>query len=745
MKWFSVGCAVLIFAISLPLDATAQNGSIPPVLQIKRSKTLIKLDGILDEADWLEADSTDRFSQQFPYDSSLARTNTVVKATYDDNFIYFGAIIYTKDPSTYVVPSLRRDFFGPGIDLFAIILDSFQDKTNGFTFGTNPAGVQREGLIANGGVGGNDGPPVDFTWDNKWYNEVSITKNAWVYEIAIPFKSLRFKAGSSQWNVNFYRQDSKENERSLWARVPRNFQAFALNFHGVLQFDEPLKKSGPNISLIPYLATSAARDFEEGTKEGPSGSFGGDAKIAVTSSLNLDITVNPDFSNTDVDQQQTNLNRFELFFPERRQFFLENQDLFSDYGGERSRPFFSRRIGLALDTSTGQYVQNDIRFGARLSGNLNKKWRIGLLNMQASEDADINLPSYNFGVASVQRRVGTNSNIRGMFVNRQDLGNSSDYNRTAGVDYNYNFDNNKYRGNIFFHQMFDPKFNGEDLKSDAYSSGASFNYNSTTWFGGLFLNSIGTNYSPVVGYVPREGFDRIGGFAGYQIFPKSPTINRMSFGTFGNSTWDAVFGRSDRENGGWFEVGFLNTAELNFNFSNNYTFLFDSYDPSESDGLELEQGTDYTYTQFRFSFRSDQRKKFNYRVGATSGNYYNGALSGVNGSLGYRWQPYGVFSIDFDVNSVRLPDPYNDADILVIGPKIDLTLSKSVFFTSVVQYNSQFDNMNIYSRFQWRFKPVSDLFIVYTDNYLYDYRNTENNFTAKNRSLVIKLTYWLNL
>ncbi len=746
MKSFFRGLFIFFIApITFEIEVLAQADNVAPVLSIKRSKMPIKIDGFLDEQAWIDADSAIQFHQQFPYDSSFANTQTVVWATYDDHFIYFAAKLYTKTPNKFVVPSLRRDFFGPGIDLFAIILDSFQDKTNAFTFGTNPAGVQREGLVSNGGNSNNDGPPVDFTWDNKWYNEVSITGDAWIYEIAIPFKSIRYKAGSTQWNINFYRQDSQSNERSLWARVPRIFQAFALNYHGILQFDEPLRKPGPNISVIPFMATRTSRDYEEDSREKLSLTYGADAKVAVTSALNLDITVNPDFSNTDVDEQQTNLNRFELFFPERRQFFLENKDLFSDFGGDRSRPFFSRRIGLALDTSTGQYVQNDIRFGARLSGNLNKKWRIGLLNMQSDNVSELNLPSYNFGVATAQRRVGTNSNLRAVLVNRQDLGDASDYDRVAGVDYNYNFKNNRYGGNMFFHQQFAPAFQGDDFNADAYSAGGSFNYNSQTWFGGTSFASIGSNYEPVVGYTPRNGFDRIGGYVGYQIFPPSNIINRMSFGTFGNVVWDATFGRSDRENGGWYEIGFLNSSELSFRFINNYTFLFDPYDPSETEGLELAQSTDYTYTQGNISYRSDQRRKLTFRVGASSGQYYNGYLSGVNGRVGYRWQPYGVFSIDFDVNQVRLPDPYNDADIFVIGPKIDLTLTKKVFWTAVAQYNSQFDNMNVYSRFQWRFRPVSDLFIVYTDNYLYDFQNTENNFNIKNRSLVIKLTYWLNL
>lgn len=726
-------------------EIIAQDNKNAPVLLIKRTEVPIKIDGMLDERAWLEADSTGSFHQQFPYDSSLAQVKTVVRATYDDHFIYFAAKLYTEDPEKFVVPSLRRDFFGGGIDLFAIILDSFQDKTNAFTFGTNPAGVQREGLVSSGGVGGNDGPPVDFTWDNKWYNEVGGTQNAWIYEIAIPFKSVRYKAGATQWNINFYRQDTQGNERSLWARVPRIFPAFALNYCGVLQFDAPLKKAGPNISLIPYLAAKTSRNYVEDTRESLQLTYGTDAKIAVTSALNLDITINPDFSNTDVDEQQTNLNRFELFFPERRQFFLENKDLFSDFGGERSRPFFSRRIGLALDTSTGQYIQNDIQFGARLSGNLNKNWRIGLLSMQADDVPELNIPNYNFAVATAQRRIGAYSNIRAIFVNREDLGNSSDYNRVAGLDYNYNLRNNKYRGNVFFHQQFAPEFQGKDFDADAYSAGASFNYNSETWFGGTSLTSIGSNYAPVVGYTPREGFDRVGGYFGYQIYPKRESINRISLGTFGNVTWDAVWGRSDRENGGWFEIGFLNSSELNININNNYTFLFDPYDPSETDGPELAQASDYTYTQYEINYRGDQRRKLNYRVGAKTGQYYNGNLSGVNGNVGYRWQPYGIFSIDFDVNQVRLPEGFNDADILVIGPKVDLTLTKNVFWTSVIQYNSQFDNMNVYSRFQWRFKPVSDLFIVYTDNYFYDFRNTEDNFSIKNRSLVVKLTYWLNL
>ncbi|NJN42447.1 MAG: carbohydrate binding family 9 domain-containing protein [Flammeovirgaceae bacterium] len=289
-RMFRISFLSLVFSF-LVIVVTAQDDK---KLFIKRANTAIKIDGILNESDWLEADSAINFFQQFPFDSSRTVAQTMVKTTYDDRFIYVGAVCYSKDPSKFVIPSLRRDFFGQGIDLFAVIFDTYQDVTNAFTFGTNPAGVQREGLVAGGGTSFERGG-VDFTWDNKWYNEVTITEDAWVVEMAIPFKSIRFKEGSKEWNINFYRQDSKENERGHWAGVPRNFMSFALNYHGKLVWDEPLKKPGANISVIPYVSDRVSRDFENSGETENQFNIGGDAKIAVTSALNLDITINPDF------------------------------------------------------------------------------------------------------------------------------------------------------------------------------------------------------------------------------------------------------------------------------------------------------------------------------------------------------------------------------------------------------------------------------------------------------------------
>lgn len=202
-----------------------------------------------------------------------------------------------------------------GIDLLTFVIDPFRDQTTAFLFGINPYGVQREGLISNGGATSDD---FDLSWDNKWYLAVQRYDDRWTAEIAIPFSTLRYKEGATVWNINSFRQDSYLNERSVWARIPRNFMPFSLAFSGQMQWDQPLGKPGFNASLIPYVAGNVGKDHLEGSGTTSGFSAGGDAKIAVTLSLNLDLTINPDFSQVEVDQQVTNIDRFEIFFPERR-------------------------------------------------------------------------------------------------------------------------------------------------------------------------------------------------------------------------------------------------------------------------------------------------------------------------------------------------------------------------------------------------------------------------------------------
>ena len=678
-----------------------------PSFTIKKASGLINIDGLLNETSWNEAETVGELIQQFPSDTSKSKLRTEFKATYDENFIYFSAVAYDNTKGGYTISSLRRDFRGPGLDGLTIILDTFQDVTNGFFFGLSPAGVQREGLIANGYLKRDD---IDLSWDNKWFSATKVNENNWVAEFAIPYKTIRFKEGSKKWNVKFYRQDSKENERAIWPFTPRFFEPGNLNYHGEMIWDEPLKKPGPNISLIPYVAGRASEDFQHNIPAKNSIAIGGDAKIAVTSSLNLDLTINPDFSQVEVDRQVANLDRFELFFPEKRQFFLENADLFASYGHPFARPFFSRRLGVTRDLTTGLNVQNRIYAGARLSGNINKYWRIGLLIMQTAPIKSLQVPSFNNIVGTVQRRIGTNSNIRAILINQQQFNDTLafkiggyNFNRVAGLDYNYSFLDNKWTGNAFLHKQFTQANPGRE-----YAYGYSVVYSTRNLTINWYQQGIGKNYTPALGYVPRNGYNRISPSGNYSFYPKSKTINNHGPMFDVSVISDDVYGLTDKEYTLGYNITFQSQANLTAAFKKTYVYLFRDFDPTnsppEDSALKLPDSTSYKYSISSVNYISDPRKKFTLDATALLGSYYNGTRLALFGTMNYRFQPYGVFSMDFSYNKLTLPKPYTNRNIYLVGPKLDLTLTRSVFFTSYFQYNSQYRNMNINARFQWCFR-----------------------------------------
>ena len=372
---------------------------------IRPATSAIKIDGIIDEAAWQSADEVSDFFMVLPMDTSRANIKTTVRMTYNDDNIYITATCFNGLKSEPVVESLRRDFAFGKNDNFIVFIEPFNDQTNGFAFGANAVGAQWDGTMFNGGS-------VDLSWDNKWTSEVKTYADRWVFEASIPFKSIRFKEGVTRWGINFSRNDLNSTEKSSWAPVPRQFPTASHAYNGWLVWDKAPLAPSVNISAIPYALGGLTKDYANKKPTDYKNSIGGDAKVALSSSMNLDVTVNPDFSQVEVDRQVTNLDRFELFFPERRQFFLENGDLFSNFGYSTIRPFFSRRIGLNVP----------IKFGARLSGKINENWRVGLMNMQTGKtDDDTALPSQNFTVIAAQRKVFARSNIGAMIVNKESM------------------------------------------------------------------------------------------------------------------------------------------------------------------------------------------------------------------------------------------------------------------------------------------------------------------------------------
>ena len=688
---------------------------------ISRSDSPITVDGILDEAVWSSVDLATHFQRVLPTDTGFAISQTEVRMTYSESTLYMAITCYDPSPGKRPVESLRRDFnFGKN-DNFLVFIDTYNDQTNGFSFGVSAAGAQWDGVQANGGT-------VNLDWDIKWKSAVKNYSDRWVAEFAIPFRSIRYNGGEAEWGINFSRLDLKTNEKSSWAPMPRQFATATLAYTGSLVWDKPLPSSGPRFSLIPYVSGKATQDKEAGEDLQPKANAGFDAKVILSTSMNLDLTVNPDYSQVEVDRQVTNLDRFELFFPEKRQFYLENSDLFANLGTDNLRPFFSRRIGLDAPVVAG----------ARLSGKIGNDWRIGLMDMQTREKDEI--PASNFTVAALQRKVFRRSSLSAFLVNKQTLNTQNDtsytglnYNRVAGLEFNLASADNKWTGKTFYHQAFYPGAN-----KDAAAAAVNLTYSTQYLTATLNQSWVGADYIAEVGYIRRKGYYEIAPAFQYKFFPYSSRIANHGPGTKLDLLTDPSFKMTDWEGTLFYQAEWMNKSIAQVFVKSDYVLLQAPFDPTNSGGVPLPAGSEYSWKNAGASFSSDIRKPFNFLIAGRFGGYYNGSGWTVNGELNYRVQPYGSLGIVSSYNDISLPAPYSSARFILIGPRLDITFTDKVFFTSLVQYNDQIDNINLNLRFQWRFAPVSDLFIVYTEN---SYPQDHN---IKNRGLVLKISYWFN-
>jgi hypothetical protein len=685
---------------------------------IKKTEAPIKIDGAIDEAAWQSAQVAGDFSMILPMDTSKAKMQTEIRMCFDDKYIYIAGKNYIPH-KTYIVESLRRDWnFGKN-DNFLLIMDTFNDQTNGFAFGVNAAGAQWDGQQFDGG-------PVNLNWDNKWISVVKQFEDYWLFEAAIPFKSIRFNNTLKSWGVNFARQDLPSTEKSAWAPVPRQFPSISSAFTGQLIWETPPPSAGSNISVIPYFLGGTTKNFESKTAQTYKKEIGFDAKIALGSSLNLDLTLNPDFSQVEVDRQQTNLDRFELFFPERRQFFLENDDLFNNLGSERIRPFFSRRIGLGVP----------IKYGARLSGKLNKNLRIGAMDIKTDGVAENNIAAQNFSVVTLQQKVFARSNINLVFINKDNLA-SNEYNRNIGVEYNLASQNNLWRGKFMYY-----KSAIQTKSTDDATLAAQINYNTRNWSISAQYEKVGNEFEAETGFFQRKGYGRINPRVGYTFFPKGGKVLSHGPTIFNVSYFDKGVNTIENTSGIFYNIELRTRATVQTFFSNDYVKLLSSFDPTNQTGIKLNKGSIHSWYATGLFITSKPQSIFTYGFESRYGGYYaNGTRLRLAANIGYRFQPYVQLALATEMNDINLPekDGLKDAQFWLISPRVDITLTNNFYFTTFVQYNQQVKNTNVNARLQWRFKPVSDIFLVYTDNYgLADSK-------LKNRAIVLKMTYWWNV
>lgn len=735
--------SILLSLLSLfCLSLFSQNASVDPQenyqLRIKRASSPIVLDGLMGEPAWDEAEVAKDFWMKYPRDGERAPKRTEVRMTYDDRFLYIVAVCYGEDD--YVVQTLKRDarfFEGDG---FGIILDPVNRRTNGFLFGVSPFNVQAEDVLSQTAFG-----RPNFSWDNRWFSEVTRFNDRYIVEMAIPFKTLRFDTENKTWGVNFFRNDLKANQYHSWTAVPVNFSATNLGFTGALNWDKAPVKAGTNVSLIPYVRTSQYKDKEVDPAQSGTELDGGlDAKIALTSSLNLDLTINPDFSQVDVDVQQTNLTRFNLNFPERRPFFLENNDLFTNFGVPPAQPIFTRKMGLDEDA-----MPVPISFGARISGNLGERFRLGVLNLQTKPEVGKN--GQNYTVATFSQSFWERSVLKGYLTNRQavvkDEGfDKSDYGRNAGLEFNYL--NLSGTWNVFggLHVSDKPGIGLGTFRLLAFDHpGRNLD---------IYMNYFGidTEYYADIGFIPRMenydadtdsfvhlGYEHYFGRVAYTFRPPAGKAVLMH-GPNARMVMDWLPGWifNERSSNLGYEIKFSNTSELQAQLGDNETRLI--FSTPFTDGEPLPPGA-YKFQRGGFTYVTDSRKPFALETQTELGSFFNGNLNRLSLGVIYRIQPWGNFSLKVEQNYLRLPEPYGNADLTLINQRTEINFSNKLFWTTFFQYNTQGDNFNINSRLQWRFAPMSDLFLVYSDNYY----STPFMQTNKNRGVVLKLNYWLTL
>ena len=459
---------------------------------------------------------------------------------------------------------------------------------------------------------------------------------------------------------------------------------------------------------------------------------GGDLKYNLTSALNLDVTLNPDFSQAEIDRQVTNLDRFELFFPERRQFFLENADLFSNFGYQTIRPFFSRRIGLNAP----------IIGGARISGNLEEKWRLGLMTIQTQKDENLNLSANNFSVLSLQKKVFDRSNLNLIYVSKQELNSfdirnfNSSYNQNIGLEFNYFSEDNFWNGKLLYLKSFD---NEEFNKGSVFAS--HIGYQSINWNLLLQQEYVSEDYYAEVGFVPRKNYFKIQAKAAYLNYTKDKT-SLLSHGPSLNQTYffDTLFESKDKLTTLQYRFNFINRSRLSISFQNQFVKLLSDFDPLRTGISELKADSEHTWNNFTISYNSKPQNRFTYSLETIAGGYYSkGKRKAIFSELSYRFQPFLELNSVINYNQIKLPYPWKENSFWLLGFKANLTFTKTIFFTNLFQFNEQLGLWNFNSRFQWRYKPASDIFLVFNSNeIIFPSISTGWNLT-------FKINYWLNI
>jgi hypothetical protein len=699
-------------------------------LSAVRAISAITLDGALDEPAWSEAPIANGFIQNDPREGTEATYDTDVRVLYTDDALYFGVFAHDREPSKIIVSDLKKDYNTASSDGFRIVLDTFHDGRNGYQFAVNPAGAKWDSQMAG------EGRDNNANWDGIWDVKTRITEAGWAAEIWIPFRTLKFGDTDPEvWGINFERKLRRLNEDSYWSPLPRIYDAQRVSLAGTLEGLRGVH-AGKNIRVKPYALSSGSRI----TTKPMAGDFQGgvDVKYGVTSGLVWDFTVNTDFSQVEADEQQVNLTRFNLFFPEKRDFFLENQGIFAfgDNGsggggtgfGPRANPiqelrlFFTRRIGLS---DGGQALP--ILAGTRLSGRQGA-YSMGVLNIQQREDQGV--PATNFTALRMRRDVLANSDIGVVLLDKELSG--SGFNKLAGADANFRFGYLQATG--FIAKSFSPAqvtaIRGNDL-----ASRANLSYQSRSWRLTGRYSKIGNRFNDELGFVPRVGANETYAQIWRTLRPRwLPHAVRELGPHWVLTQFNQADGRAldQRQQDFHLQIAFSNGGSIEPGANTNVEVIRVPFALNSSRGVRIPVGR-YEFTEYFLNYRANDSARVSSTARYSIGPFYGGYRRS------YSWGP--IIRPNEKLNT-QLTLQLNDISLPTISylstlatARVNYNFNTKVFVNALLQYNTDSHQLSSNIRFNVIHRPLSDIFFVYNEH------RDEQSGLLQDRSLIAKMTY----
>lgn len=679
----------------------------PPQISAEQLAMAPELDGdVLGDDAWRSLTPARQFVQVRPVAGNPASQATEVYVGYSDDALYIGVVCFDDDPAGIVVTDSRRDSSLADTDSFQFVLDVFRDRKNGFVFGTTPSGVAYDGQVTNEGSGsfGSGGGAFNLNWDTSWNVVSRVGDFGWSAEFEIPFRSLRYGKETVQtWGINFQRNIRRNNEVAYWAPLSRQFNLYRVSEAGALtDLRLPAQR---NFKITPYGLAKANRGGElAGTHYDEE--FGFDAKYSITPSLTLDVTYNTDFAQVEVDELQVNLDRFSLFFPEKRPFFLENAGQFAVGTPRELELFFSRRIGVGRGG-----VQTPIDGGIRLSGKIGSSTNVGLLHMQ-SEGVRGAAPANDYTVARINQELPNRSSIGAIFVNRQGDGaitgnEDSDYNRSYAVDGQWGI------GDEITLRSYVAQTETPGRRGDDHAISVSASQNTPAWSNNIGYTKVGENFNPEVGFLRRTNYEKA------QLLLFNRTRVKDFWGLYEMRPHVSYRGFWDDE--GFYESGFLH-VDNHWEWHNGIeihtgvNFLHEGV----KEAFEINPGTfvqpgEFDDEELDLVFQTDEAKTFSVSTRMKHGGFFGGDRFAIKGTLRFRPGERFSSSLTWDHNDIDLPVENGAFEVNVARLRLSYSFTPKVLLQALVQYDDRTDLVATNLRFSWLQSANAGLYLVYNE------------------------------